>query len=263
MPVEAIQTKRLFQQVFEQLAKLIAEGEFPIGKRLPAERDLARQLGVSRATVREAMIALELSGLVEVRVGSGVFVIATRRNGTAPAAATGSDGVEPIPDLGLGPFELIEARRLVEGQVAYLAAQQIQASDFAALEASLNLMAEEHRSGFQTENGDRRFHVAIARATRNNALIKIVELLWDLREASPLWAKLHERVRAAQVRPASLDDHLRVLEALRAGDPVLARETMDAHLCRVADDLLRISEAEFAGEVDDEERRRGQRAVGR
>ncbi|WP_420346739.1 FadR/GntR family transcriptional regulator [Pelagibius sp.] len=262
MPVEAIQTKRLFQQVFEQLAKLIAAGEFPKGERLPAERDLARQLGVSRATVREAMIALELSGLVEVRVGSGIFVVATERQGTRPAASE-PGGADPVPELGLGPFELIEARRLIEGQVAYLAAQQIQNSDFAALEASLSLMAEEHRSGFQTENGDRSFHVAIARATRNNALIKMVELLWDLREASPLWAKLHERVRAAQVRPASLDDHMRVLDALRAGDPMRARETMDAHLRRVADDLLRISEAEFAGEVDDEERRRGQRAVGR
>ncbi len=254
MPVEMIQTKRLFQQVFEQLAELIGKGEFPLGKRLPAERDLARQLGVSRATVREAMIALELSGLVEVRVGSGVFVIAER-----PATPS------PIPqqDLGLGPFELIEARRLVEGEIAYFAAQQIENSDLEALEAALRLMEHEHAEGFESERGDRMFHMAVAQATRNNALMKMVEVLWDLREASPMWAKLHERVRAAQVRPASLDDHRRIIEALKQRDPALARSTMDLHLRRVADDLLRISETEFAGEVDDLERQRGRRAVGR
>lgn len=254
MPVEMIQSKRLFRQVFEQLAELIARGEFPLGERLPAERDLARQLGVSRATVREAMIALELSGLVEVRVGAGIFVVAER-----PAIPLAPDQ----NGLGLGPFELIEARRLVESEVAQLAARQVQESDFVALEASLALMEEEHETGFQSERGDRAFHLAIAKATRNAALVKMVEVLWELREGSAMWAKLNERVRASQVRPASLDDHRQIIEALRQRNPEQARAAMDAHLRRVADDLLRISEAEFASEVDDEERARGRRAVAR
>lgn len=252
MPVEAIQTKRLFQQVFEQLAELIAKGEFPLGQRLPAERDLARQLGVSRATVREAMIALELSGLVEVRVGAGIFVVAERA--PQPMRSRGDA-------LGLGPFELMEARRLVECEIASLAAQLIQDRDIEALEASLALMAREHDEGFVSEDGDRNFHIAVARATRNNALIRMVELLWELRETSPMWARLHKRVRAVQVRAASLDEHLQIIEALRRRAPDLARRAMDAHLRRATDDLLRVSEAEFAGEVDEEERRRGQRAV--
>ena len=254
MPVEMIQTKRLFQQVFEQLTALIGKGEFPLGERLPAERDLARQLGVSRATVREAMIALEISGLVEVRVGSGIFVVAQH--------ATSRSSVRP-EDMGLGPFELIEARRLVEGEIAHFAAQQIQESDLKALAAALRLMEHEHAEGFKSEEGDRAFHRAIAQATRNNAMVKMVEVLWDLREVSTLWAKLHEKVRAVQVRPASLEDHQRILDALRRRDPEGARKAMDDHLLRVADDLLRISEAEFAGEVDDDEKQRGRRAVGR
>lgn len=256
MPVEVIQTKRLFQQVYEQLADLIGKGEFPPGERLPAERDLARQLGVSRATVREAMIALELSGLVEVRVGAGVFVARERPRGRA-----GSE--DAAEELGLGPFEILEARRTIECAVAYFAAQQIQDSDIADLEAALAVMEEEHRTGFRTENGDRSFHVGIARATRNGALVRTVENLWDLKYRAPMWAKLHERVRAALLRPALLSDHWEILEALRRRDPAAARDAMDAHLVQVAEDLLRISEAEFVGEVADEDQQRGRRAVGR
>jgi GntR family transcriptional regulator, hexuronate regulon transcriptional repressor len=254
MPVEMIQTKRLFQQVFEQLAELIAKGEFPLGERLPAERDLARQLGVSRATVREAMIALELSGLVEVRVGAGIFVARAKpleRNPTEDE------------DLGLAPFEILEARRTIECAVAYFAAQQIQDSDLAELEAALEVMEEEHRNGFKTEDGDRRFHVGIARATRNSALVKTVEALWDMKFRAPMWAKLHERVRAALLRPGLMGQHRDILGALRRRDPEAARDAMDAHLVQVAEDLLRISEAEFIGEVADEDQQRGRRAVGR
>ncbi|MEQ8356168.1 MAG: FadR/GntR family transcriptional regulator [Kiloniellaceae bacterium] len=258
MPVEMIQTKRLFQQIFDQLAELIAKGEFPLGERLPAERDLARQLGVSRATLREAMIALEISGLVEVRVGAGVFVV---RNRSLEDRLAEKD--QPGKGLDLGPFEILEARRTVECAVTFLAAQQMQYSDVEELEAALRLMAEEHEAGFQTERGDRDFHIAIARATRNGALIRTVETLWDIRGSSALWAKLHERVRASQIRPASFDDHQRILEALRARDPDAARAAMDAHLVRVADDLLRVTEAEFTGEVAVEDQRRGHRAVGR
>lgn len=257
MPVETIQTKRLFQQVYDQLAELIAKAEFPLGERLPAERDLARQLGVSRATVREAMIALELSGLVEVRVGAGVFVVRDR-------PLLRSNAPEDIAeDLGPGPFEILEARRTIECAVAYFAAQQIQDSDIAALELALAVMKEEHDTGFKTENGDRDFHVGIARATHNAALVRTVESLWDLKYRAPMWAKLHERVRAALLRPALLSDHWKILEALRRRDPQGARDAMDAHLVQVAEDLLRISEAEFAGEVAAEDQQRGRRAVGR
>ncbi|GAB4394139.1 MAG: FadR/GntR family transcriptional regulator [Kiloniellaceae bacterium] len=256
MPVEIIQTKRLFQQVYEQLAHLIAEGEFPLGERLPAERDLARQLGVSRATVREAMIALEISGLVEVRVGAGVFVVRDRPLAQGPSE-------DPGEDLGLGPFEILEARRTIECAVAAFAAQQIQDSDIAELETALEVMAEEHRTGFKSEEGDRAFHLGIARATRNSALVRTVEALWDLKYRAPMWAKLHERVRASLLRPALLDDHREILEALRRRDPEAARAAMDAHLVQVAEDLLRISEAEFAGEVCDVDQQRGRRAVGR
>lgn len=85
MPLQTVEPKRLYRQIAEQLRSLIAGGEFQAGSRLPAERDLARQLGVSRPSVREALIALEVEGWVEVRTGSGVYVLA--RNGASARAA--------------------------------------------------------------------------------------------------------------------------------------------------------------------------------
>jgi DNA-binding FadR family transcriptional regulator len=112
MPLQTVEPKRLYQQIAGQLRVLMGSGEFPAGSRLPAERDLARQLGVSRPSVREALIALEVEGWVEVRTGSGVYVLdrANRSRGTQ------------IAPTEWGPLELIRARRVVEGEIAALAA---------------------------------------------------------------------------------------------------------------------------------------------
>jgi GntR family transcriptional regulator, hexuronate regulon transcriptional repressor len=102
---------RLYQAVAERLAKSIAAGDFKPGDRLPAERDLAEQFDVSRTTIREAIIALEIQGVVEVRIGSGVYVTKSQPKGKAL----------PI-EMDIGAFELTEARLLLEGEVAALAA---------------------------------------------------------------------------------------------------------------------------------------------
>ena len=105
MPLQAVEPRRLYRQIADQIAQLIASGEFLPGARLPAERELATSLGVSRASVREAIISLEMGGLVEVRVGTGIFV-------TAPAAQSSA-----VRDAGPGPFELLQARKLIEGEI--------------------------------------------------------------------------------------------------------------------------------------------------
>jgi len=130
VPLQAVEPKRLYRQIADQLAQLIASGEFPAGTRLPAERELATTLGVSRTSVREAIISLEMSGLVEVRVGTGIFVLAARE--AAPRAGV---------DAGPGPFELLSARKLVEGEIAALAARNAKPADVEALELSVARMA--------------------------------------------------------------------------------------------------------------------------
>src|SRR6186997_2777327 len=105
--------RRLYEQIAQQLAKSIADGKHEVGQRLPSERELAQTFGVSRPTVREAIIALELDGLVDVRLGSGVYV----KNRRPPG------GTESAKDI--GPFELLEARRIIEGEACALAALRI------------------------------------------------------------------------------------------------------------------------------------------
>src|SRR4051812_37156013 len=127
MPLQAVESSRLYRQIAEQLRGLITDGEFTAGTRLPAERDLARQLGVSRPSVREALIALEVEGWVEVRTGSGIYVQGqSQRNGAARAAA--ANGAAEW-----GPLEVMRARELVEGEVAALAARHAKKPQLAAM----------------------------------------------------------------------------------------------------------------------------------
>src|SRR4249920_568367 len=100
MPFQSIEPRRLYRQIADQIRTLVRSGEFPPGSRLPPERDLAKQLGVSRPSVREALIALEVEGLVEVRIGSGIYVL-------APSLSPNANGHGDSP---AGPFELLRAR---------------------------------------------------------------------------------------------------------------------------------------------------------
>jgi GntR family transcriptional regulator, transcriptional repressor for pyruvate dehydrogenase complex len=130
MPLQAVETKRLYRQIAEQLRGLIAAGEYPLGSRLPPERDLAAQLGVSRPSVREALIALEVEGLVEVRMGSGVYV--TALEGASRGAANA-----------LGPFDIIRARALIEAELAALAAKARTPALLKKLRAAVKAMEDD------------------------------------------------------------------------------------------------------------------------
>ena len=133
MPIQSIEPRRLYRQIADQIRTLIRSGEFPAGARLPPERDLARQLGVSRPSVREALIALEVEGLVDVRIGSGIYVTGGgQENG-------GTDEIESAA----GPFELLRARCVIEGECAALAAKSARKPQVAAIEDALELMLKE------------------------------------------------------------------------------------------------------------------------
>lgn len=215
---------RLYQDLARRLLAELASGAYEVGARLPAERELALQYNVSRPTVREAVIALEVQGLVEVRVGSGAYV---RR----------LPGKEDTPGFNISAFELTEARLLIEGEAAALAATQITDEEIAALEGLVVAIAHENTNPQGTEGADREFHLAIARATRNTAIVNTIEQLWDLRRTSPEAALLHAKARTANIKPV-VDEHTAVLDALRGRDPVAARAAMRGHLSAVLDGLL-------------------------
>ena len=215
---------RLYMDVARKLVAELVSGKYPVGSRLPAERELAAQYEVSRPTVREAIIALEVRGFVEVRVGSGAYVMRI-------------PGDEDIPGFGMSAFELTEARLLIEGEAAALAATQITDAELAEISDLVSAIARENSEPGGTERADRNFHLAIARATRNSGMLGAVTTLWELRDSSQEAALLHEKARTAHIKPV-VEEHTAILEALRARDPVAARAAMRAHLAAVLDSLL-------------------------
>jgi DNA-binding FadR family transcriptional regulator len=227
--------RNLRQQIANEIAVSIRDGRYPQGRRLPSERDLAEIFKVSRPTIREAMIILEARGLVEAKQGAGIYVTEAPRPEAVP------------PELDIGPFELMEARALIEGHACALAATSIKDEEVEELAVILQDMAEEHELGALVDLADRRFHVAIARATRNNALVAMVENLWDLRYKPAARAMLD---RASQVRARPLtDDHRGIFDALKARDPVAARLAMREHLNQVIANMLAVTEADALEET--------------
>ncbi len=218
---------KLYRQIIDTLRREISEGIYPAGSRLPSERELVERFNVSRLTVREALIGLEILGLAEPRQGAGVFA-------TGADAATDAAG----EDLDIGPMELTEARRIVETQAAALAAQVATPDQIAAMEQSLlDMESEESIDKSREWQADRAFHLMIAQASQNRVLVMMVETLWDMRRRSPLSDEMLARVAAAGEKPR-VADHRRILDAIRNHDPETAKAAMGDHLDRVMRNLL-------------------------
>jgi GntR family transcriptional regulator, hexuronate regulon transcriptional repressor len=215
---------RLYRDLAEKLFEEVASGRYKVGTKLPAERELCAAYAVSRPTVREALIALEVQGLIEVRVGSGAHVV------RAP-------GVDDSPGFNVTAFEVTEARLLFEGEAAALAATVITPAALDRLDLLVRRIADENKAKGSTENADREFHLLIAESTGNAAIARTVAELWRLRNTSPECALLHEKARSANVKPV-VEEHRLIVEALRSGDPPKAKAAMRAHLATVLDSLL-------------------------
>ncbi len=225
---------RLYQAVAERIARSIASGQYRKGERLPAERELAAQYEVSRPTIREAIIALEIDGLVEVRVGSGVYVTERKAKATPQV-------------MDIGAFELTEARLHVEGEVAALAATHVTDEELEELD---RLVAEMNRANPKGggELVDQKFHEMIARISRNSAMLAMVEQLWTIRNRSPQCVRIFEKSRNKGYVPV-VDEHSAIVDALRTRDPNQARAAMRSHLSRVLEYLLDATEVEAIEEA--------------
>ena len=228
MTTSAADPQKLYQQIARALATAIGDGRYGPGDRLPSERELADDFGVSRPTIRDAMIALEFQGLVEARQGSGVYVNAALR---APDDAA---------EVEVGALELTEARRLFEGEACALSAATVTADHLALLDQTIADMARAP-SADEMERLEQGFHLAIARATGNAAIEAGVEDLWTLRQQSPHCAATLRRARISGGGDF-IAEHRAIIAALRAHDPKAARQAIHAHLAQVIDDVLAVAE---------------------
>ena len=237
MPLTMVEPQRLYRRIADQIAALIDRGEYPAGARLPAERELARELGVSRTSVREAIISLEIAGKVEVRVGNGIFV--------RPHAA----GLPREDDDGPGPFDLLAARRMIEGEIAAAAAKLAKRPDLKALRAMLDEMRDADDDFARRDTADREFHLRIAEITRNGALAHVVAALWEQRRGE-LWTRIEKHFHTPELRARTIEDHAAIVDALEAGDPDAARAAMQRHLARVAREFQRRLEPGGSAEAE-------------
>jgi len=214
---------RPYQLVAERVRELVQQTALAPGARLPSERDLATTLAVSRPSLREALIALELGGFIEVRHGSGVYL-----RGATRAA---------VPEAGPGPFELLSARRVIEPELAAMAARCATAAGIDAIFAAAAEMERQHDDKSHCEQADRRFHLSIAHASGNSALVGVLEYLWNQR--GRLWHTLEQQYETEALRKETLADHRRIVGAVASRDATAARNAMRAHLERVTRTLSR------------------------
>ena len=219
MPLEAVEARRLYRQIADQLRALIDSGEYTVGSRLPTERDLAEQLKVSRPTVREALIALEVEGRVRIRVGSGIYV-------SEPAAVA-----SPLPASAMieGPFEVLRAREFIEGAIAEQAARVATPDDIARIDASLLAMATVQHPGEPSMIHDRAFHIAVTGSLDNAVLVRVVGELFDQR-LNPYFAKLAHYFENPESWRAALSEHHAIRDAIAAHEPEAAGIAMRHHL---------------------------------
>lgn len=228
--IDDLSSKRLYLQIAEKILEMISQGTLSVGEKLPAERKLAETFSVSRPTIREAMIALEVSGIVEIRSGSGVYVIGeSSRNELA------------IDDNLPGPFEILEARLYFESEAAALASQRITHQEIHQLKVFQKKMQNlENQDLAETHNYDQDFHELIAKSTRNSSIYDIICWLWTLRNRSQMNATFDTLIRSRGATPI-IEDHQQIIDALQNRDENRARQAMRTHLQRVINEFSECS----------------------
>ena len=229
-----LRNKRLYQVVARRIARMIEEHADDPNWRLPSERELAEALEVSRPSIREAVIALEMRGVVEVRGRAGIVVLPSK------VSQISFDAINT--DIGPGPFELLQARLAVESSAAWLAAQRVTSYDIMQLEDSIDRMQVEAGAALIDDKCDREFHLAIANMTGNAIIVSIVEALWAQRDASAMWKKLHAQIQSDEVRPLWIGDHHAIVAALKMRNPDAAYKAMARHINNVTEELLQADE---------------------
>ena len=236
-----IKTEKVYLRVIKQIENLIKEGRLKPGDKLPPEKSLSEQLGVSRPSVREAIVGLEILGIVECKGGKGNFIKDIANFPNHNQAITNLETQH-------SPFELLKARKLIEVVVAEYAAQMGQKVDLEKIQLSLNGM----RKTLQPKGGredyiefsrfDREFHINIAQATHNDVLIRIIiELVENLKEH--MWINMKERSFGIPGMPQkTIKEHELIFSAIEAKNPELAKKYMLNHLSRIEKTLFGDSE---------------------
>lgn len=222
--------KRLYHSVADEIKKLIMEGAFPPGTRLPGERELAERFNVSRVTIREAEIVLQALGFINIKTGSGVYV-------QDPAELK----QETLPNV--SAFELTEARSLFESEAAALAAREIDDSTIARLEELIETMSNDDPENEEASQiADKEFHLTIAAASGNAAVQHVIEALWKMRTGLPAVQEVHAAICSDENAKDRGAEHAEILNAIRLRKPAEARLAMKKHFKRLLRSMIDVTE---------------------
>lgn len=220
MELKPIKTRKIYEEIAEQLRKQVAEGKLKPGDRLPSERELAERLQVSRASVREALSALEMMGLLEVRSGEGTYIRHVNMDSVvAPLSWALSLDKDTMK-------QLMEVRKILEVQTVSLAAERARDTDLKELAETIEDMRKDMEDGLFDEVSDQRFHFLITQATQNKILIRLMNSISDTFRQTIKFGLTKSDENIIKL----YHEHVAIYEAIKAKDPATARERMLSHL---------------------------------
>jgi len=235
MALRAVKRKTIHEEIIAQIREELVEGRWKLGDRLPSERDLSERFQVSRASVREAIRALESRGLVRIKTGEGTYI------------ASGSEAVlSPLVSIILQQkdvlLDIFEARKIIEPEIAALAPKRAVPEEIQHMEEILEEQARQIAQGDSGVEADTAFHSLLTQTTKNKVFLRLNDAVVDsLRET-------RERSLHIHGRPArSLAGHHEILKAIRAKDPGRARQAMLQHLRAIERNVLKPGSAERKG----------------
>jgi GntR family transcriptional repressor for pyruvate dehydrogenase complex len=217
--------QRLHARVADSLRGEIARGIFAVGDKLPSERNLAKMLNVSRTVLRDALAALELDGTIEIRPRMGIVV-------TRVQASTGGS-VESEP----GTLEIIEARLVLERELAAAAATRISSADLARLDRRLEIMGSVDILGYERSMADREFHQIIAESSGNGLMAGFVTHLMTIQHSSRIWQQVRRHWPQSRNRERLVQVHKEIVDGLRSGNPNRARGAVEVHMLGLFEDI--------------------------
>lgn len=224
MDFRPIRTKKIYEEIIAQIKALILEGKLQPGDKLMSERDMAEKMQVGRSAVREAFRALEAMRIIEIKPGEGTYIRKANPDYLVEAISL------LLSSEDHATRELMELRKILEGECAYLAALHRTNGDLEIMKQQLNDMKKEVQQGHLGYDSDMSFHFSIYKATGNALIFKLMSALRDtVRHA--LREVLQELMRIEPTIPQHLyDEHVTVYQAIEKGEPKIARDAMRKHL---------------------------------
>ena len=230
--LKPIKTRKIYEQIVDQIGQLVAGGQLKPGDRLPSERELVERFQVSRASIREAISALEMMGLIEVRSGEGTYIREVNIDSVVAPLAW-MLFIEKDSDL-----ELYEARKVLEVQAAGLAAERAEEDEISDMFKALEIMRIDLQKQLLGEEADHHFHYAIAKATHNKILFRLMNTISDTMQKTlkSSRSKLYEDTSSPE---RLYQEHFLIYEAIKNHDVESAQKLMLAHLVGVENRLAK------------------------